>query len=161
LGYGVVAAFDLEAAAFGLFIGGVFGLLIGALQWLVLRVWLGVPWTWMLATALGIAVTHALGDGLSPSWSYPPIAVVGGVVMAGALWLVLRGSAHRALLSIVSGSAFTLAVILGVWSGDPSSAYWELSHLVAGAVAGAVVGCVVGGTVLWRSRRLRQIQTYP
>lgn len=155
VGSGVVVGFDTGAAAFGLLIGGVFGLVIGTLQWLVLRAWLGIPWPSLVATALAIAVTHALGDGLSPRWEYPPIAVAGAAVMASGLWLVLRDRADRVMLSIVNGSVFALAVIVGVLVGDPHSADWQRAHLVAGAVAGAVVGLGVGCAILWKSRILR------
>ena len=52
VGSGVVTTFDTNAALFGLVIGGVGGAVIGTLQWLVLRWWLGVTWPWLAATAL-------------------------------------------------------------------------------------------------------------
>ena len=160
VGSGVVATFDASAAATGLIFGAVTGLVIGTLQWLVLRAWLGVAWPWLVATALAVAVTHALGDGLPSSWEYPPIAVVGGLVMAGSHWLALRGRPDRRVLAIASGAAFAFGVMLGVAAGDPRSADWQTAHLVASAVAGAVVGVAVGTALLLNTRRMQQIQPH-
>ena len=160
VGSGVVATFDASAAATGLIFGAVTGLVIGTLQWLVLRAWLGVAWPWLVATALAVAVTHALGDGLPSSWEYPPIAVVGGLVMAGSQWLALRGRPDRRVLAIASGAAFAFGVMLGVAARDPRSADWQTAHLVASAVAGAVVGVAVGTALLLNTRRMQQIQPH-
>lgn len=157
VGSGVLATFDASAAVFGLIIGGVAGLVIGTLQWLVLRRWLGIRWPWLAATAAAVAVTHALGDGLPPTWEYPPIALAGGLVMTASQWLVLRGHPDRRALAVASGAAFALAVILGVAAADPESADWQRAHLVAGGVAGAVVGLAGGATLLWLSRGIARV----
>lgn len=152
VGSGVVTAFDTNAALFGLFIGSVGGLVIGTFQWLVLRSWLGITWRWLAATAVALGVTHALGDGLPSSLEWPPLAVVGGVVMAGAQWVALRGRADRTLLAPTSGIVFALAVIVGVLVADPRSVDWSTAHIVAGAVAGAVVAVALGAALLSTSR---------
>jgi hypothetical protein len=151
VGTGVVSTFDAAAALFGVFIGSVGGLVIGTLQWLVLRSWLGITWPWLVATAVAVGVTHALGDGLPWSWEWPPLAVLGGAVMAGALWVALRGRSDRAVLALASGIVFALAVIAGVAVADPRSADWQTAHIVAGGVAGAVVAVALGAALLWTS----------
>lgn len=157
VGSRVVTNFDVEAALFGLLIGTVGGLVIGTLQWLVLRSWLGIAWPWIVATAVAVGVTHALGDGLPSSWEWPPVAVVGGGVMAGAQSVAPRDRADRTLLVLASAAVFALAVIVGVAVGDPRSADWRTAHIVAGAVAGAVVGVAGGAAFLWTSRAAQPI----
>jgi hypothetical protein len=91
------------------------------------------------------------------SWQWPPLAVVGGMVMVGAKWIALRGRSDRAQLALTSGIVFAPAVIFGVWVGDPRSADWQTAHIVAGAVAGAVVAIALGAALLWSSRAHRPI----
>jgi len=157
VGGGVVTAFDTSAALVGLIMGSVGGLVIGTLQWLVLRSWLGITWPWLAATAVAVGVMHALGDGLPSSFEWPPLAVIGGVVMAGAQWVALRGRADRTLLGPTSGIVFALAVIVGVLVADPRSADWRTAHIVAAAVSGAVVGVVYGAALLWTSRAAQRM----
>lgn len=152
VGSGVLDSLDPSAALVGLVIGGVGGGAIGTLQWLVLRSWIGVSWRWLVATALAVAVTHALGDGLPTSWEWPPLAIAGGSVMAGAQWMALADRMDRAPLSLTSGLVFAAGVISGVAIADPRSADWMTAHLVAAAVAGTVVAAGVGAAVLWTSR---------
>ncbi len=152
VGSGVLTTFDSGAALYGMIIGTVGGLVIGTLQWLVLRRWLGISWRWLAATAVAVGVTHALGDGLPTSIEWPPLAVAGGVVMFLAQWVALRGRGDRVSLALASGIVFALAVIVGVTIADPRSADWQTAHIVAGAVSGAVVAVVYGAVLLWTSR---------
>jgi MFS family permease len=151
VGSGVVGAFEPGAASFGLIIGTVGGLVIGTLQWLVLRSWIGMRWPWLAATAVAVGVAHALGDGLPSSLEWPPLALVGGLVMATAQWVALRDRADRAPLALASGVVFALAVIVGVTVADPRSADWQLAHVIAGAVSGGMFGALYGAVVFWNS----------
>ena len=156
VGSGVVTAFDTGAALYGAVIGSVGGLVIGTLQWLVLRSWLGIRWSWLAATALAVGVTHALGDGLPSSVEWPPLAIAGGVVMSVSQWLALRGRADRTSLALTSGIVFALAVTVGVAVADPRSPDWRMAHIVAAAVSGTVVTIVYGAVLLWTSREAEQ-----
>jgi hypothetical protein len=153
VGSGVVTTFDAAAALFGVVIGSVGGLVIGTLQWLVLRSWLGITWRWLAATAVAVGMTHALGDGMPSSWEWPPLALAGGAVMSIAEWVALRDRTDRAALALASGIVFSIAVIVGVAVADPRSADWQTAHIVAGAVSGAVVGIAYGAVLLWAASR--------
>lgn len=67
-----------------LIFGGLTGLLIGAAQLPALRGVLRSRWQWLLATAAGIAVTHAMGDGLSANSGYLPVALAGALRRASS-----------------------------------------------------------------------------
>ncbi|MDQ6859381.1 MAG: hypothetical protein M3Z65_10330 [Chloroflexota bacterium] len=93
------------------------GLLIGGAQMLVLRGTLAHPWLWPLATAAGMAVTHATGDGVSPATGYLPVAIVGGLAVGGLQAAVLREPlwAVATFVALVVGifGGYTLAFALG------------------------------------------------
>ncbi len=90
-------------------LGAVTGIAIGALQLPVLRGLVRPLWLWPLATAAGIAVTHALGDGVSPGVGYVPVALIGGAA-TGALQAAL-------LRSPLWAAATTLAFVVGIVGG--------------------------------------------
>ena len=91
-------------------LGAVTGLVIGALQLPALRRVARPLWLWPLVTAVGIAVTHALGDGVSLAVGYLPVALAGGAV-TGALQAALLRSPIWAL-------ATTLAFVVGMVGGQ-------------------------------------------
>jgi hypothetical protein len=101
-------------------LGALTGLAIGGLQLLAIRQVLRRPWAWPVATGLGIAITHGLGDGVSAAVGYLPVALIGGiatgVLQAGALrtplWAVATAAAF--VVGIIGGHA--LAVELGFGS---------------------------------------------
>lgn len=148
VGSGLVSAFDTNAALYGALIGGVGGAVIGTSQWLVLRSWIGMSSGWIWSTVLAVSITHALGDGLPSSWEWPPLAIAGGSILVGAQWVALAHRRDRPLLSITSGIAFALAVIVGVGIADPRSGDWRTAHLVAAGIAGALFAAGVGTVVL-------------
>lgn len=92
-----------------LVLGAVTGIVIGALQLPVLRGLVRPLWLWTLATAAGIAVTHALGDGVSAEVGYVPVALIGGAA-TGALQAAL-------LRSPLWAAATTLAFVVGIVGG--------------------------------------------
>ncbi len=97
--------------------GVVTGLLIGGTQLLVLRGRLARPWLWPLATAAGMAITHGIGDGLSPAAGYLPVAIVGGLAVGILQAAVLREPlwAIATFLALTVGifGGYTLAFALG------------------------------------------------
>ena len=92
-----------------LIFGGVTGLLIGAVQLAALRGMLARPWLWPVATAIGIAITHGLGDGVSTTTGYLPVAVVGGLATGALQAAVLR----RPLWAVATACAFVLGIAGG------------------------------------------------
>ena len=98
-------------------LGGITGLLIGGAQLFALRGRLARPWLWPVATAAGMAITHEVGDGLSPAAGYLPVAIVAGVAVGALQALVLRsplwGLATGTALFIGIFGGYTLAFALG------------------------------------------------
>ena len=92
-----------------LILGGVTGLLIGAAQLVALRGMLAQPWLWPVATAVGMAITHALGDGVTESTGYLPVAVVGGLATGVLQAAVLR----RPLWVVATAAAFVIGIARG------------------------------------------------
>jgi len=92
-----------------LILGGVTGLLIGAAQLLALRGSLARPWRWPVVTALGIAITHGMGDGVSTTTGYLPVAVVGGLATGALQAAVLR----RPLWAVATACAFVVGIAGG------------------------------------------------
>ena len=90
--------------------GAVTGLVIGALQLPALRRVARPLWLWPLATAVGIAVTHALGDGVSVVVGYLPVALGGGAVTGALQAAVLR--------SPIWALATTLGFVVGMVGGQ-------------------------------------------
>ena len=67
---GTLVSFDPGAAVVGFVQGALTGLVIGTLQWLVLRHWFSGAGWWVLATAVGVAVVHAIGDPYPLLWRF-------------------------------------------------------------------------------------------
>lgn len=89
--------------------GGIAGLFIGAAQVFGLRGVLSRPWLWPAATAIGMAITHGMGDGVSPEAGYLPVAVVGGVA-TGVLQAAVLG---RPLWAVATAVAFVIGMVGG------------------------------------------------
>ena len=148
VGSGVNSSFDAAAALFGLVLGGVSGAVVGVLQWLVLRRWIGAGRGWIAATALAIAVTHMLGDGLPVSFDYESIAVDGGVLFYVAQTIALRGRSGGQALALAGAVGYAVGILAGVDRATSSEVYWGEEHLVAGIVCGIAFGAVSVVTLL-------------
>lgn len=93
-----------------LIFGAVTGLLIGGVQLIALRGRLAHRWRWPVATALGMAVTHGVGDGLSTEVGYLPVAIVAGLAVGGCQAVVVR----RGTWAV----ATALALGVGIFGGQ-------------------------------------------
>jgi len=139
-----------EAGLVGAVMGAITGALAGALLWWSIRP--RALWTIVPATALGFAVTHALGDGLPTTVDYLPIGLAAGVVM-GIAQLRAFGDPPEAV-GYVAGSALGLgaglALGLGIagatgllqqpWTPGVGAA----QHAVVTVIAGAIWGWATG-----------------
>ncbi len=179
------------------------GLLSGG-QWLVLRRFIDRAWQWPLATVAGWLVTLAfsgyvlslvdrsiqpLGGGQSPFpvsagralyfnvVSNLALALVVGLVVGGAQWLVLRRYATRArwwapailvagLFAVfvngaIDGVLYTVLVYFdanSILDASPESAtvYRIAFAILTGAVSGAISGGVGGLVLAWILREYRR-----
>lgn len=113
--FGTLGTFDLPAALFGVVFGAVPSMLIGWLQWLILRRHLPVPRWWILTVSAGIGLNHFVSDGF-PNARDPIIGLLAGSAVVGVLqWLVLRKQVNSfawwILATVVSWS---MGVVIGV-----------------------------------------------
>jgi hypothetical protein len=148
---------DPGNAVVGFMVGAITGLVIGTLQWVVLRkVIPGAGW-WVLATLMGVASVHAVGDTATGFVAFWMLALPSGVVVGILQWLVLRrlgsnvrfwvvASAVGWFVGLISGMAIAEASGLMLLT-DPNG--WVKQHSVVGSVTGAVVGMITGIALLW------------
>src|SRR3990172_6901275 len=82
--------FELWPALFGAVFGAVPSILIGWLQWFILRRPLPVSSWWILTVSAGVGLNHFVSDGF-PNARDPIIGLLAGCAVIGVLqWLVLR-----------------------------------------------------------------------
>ena len=148
---------DPSALVFGTLLGGVTGLLVGLLQWAVLRGFVAragrIPW----AMAVAIGATHGWYDG-SPATGMGLIAPVSaGIAAAIAFALVLGERRGAVVIAIVTGWA--LGLVLGnLTTNAIGMPWWESSAGFGPAALGTDCRCVVDGAPRLRRdyrRRLR------
>ena len=147
--------------------GTIFALPLGVAQWLVLRRSLGVGKRWIAATALGIGLMHALGDGLPAPTGADALAASDGWLAVGAVgglaigslqalaarrrlvaWTWVAGNAIAWPLGIAAGLAIAYGTGLMAQSGPTA---WAQQHALVGVVTGLVAGTLTG-TLLPRGR---------
>ena len=151
--------FDGGAAAFGALLGAISGVLVGALQRPLLRRLVPGARGWVLATTIGFAAMHAIGDGV-PS-SVATVTLTGGAVLGAMQWAILRRFFSRAawwipatLSSLFIGSTLGLGAAwslgLMAWTGP---AGWGAQHAFVSAVGGLLVGLTTGWLMVRLPRR--------
>ncbi len=145
------------------------GIVIGVLQWLVLRQQLNQAYWWVLATAVGwstsliIVSRIQLIDKLSDEWFvfYGIIfGIVSGVIVGAMQWLILKQQVIKAgwwvLISIISytggstlgaGAAYILSVDMNPMVG--AVVFW----LTFAAVFGIISGAITGTALIWLLRQ--------
>jgi len=147
---------------------GLFGALVGLLQWLVLRRWLSATSGWIAATAGGWAAAGAIAGtlsgflagtvtGVGPGIGVGGylLALVGGVAAIGFLPGILQSLVLRRRIGLLAWSAAHLAALgAGVVVAFPvvlaAAVFgWSLPSAQAWAVGGLLMGTVFG-IVTWR-----------
>lgn len=124
-------------------LGAISGVIVGVLQWPVLRRRIRAAGLWIPATAAGIAVTHGVGDAVPAAVPLVAVAAIGGAAVGLLQWLVARRSGVSALwiaavaAAWVAGLALGYAVddALGLFAASGPSA-WASQHGIAGAFTG-------------------------
>ncbi|HAF11164.1 MAG TPA: hypothetical protein DCK98_13930 [Chloroflexi bacterium] len=88
---------------------------------------------------MGIAVTHALGDGRPPSSGYLPVALAGGLATGVLQAAVLRTPSW----AVATTAAFVLgiggqAITRAAGFGSVFEEHWTLRHAIISGLAGAL-----------------------
>jgi hypothetical protein len=83
--------------------GAVTGLLLGGAQLVAFRGRLAHRWRWPVATAVGMAIAHGVGDGLSPDAGYLPVAIVAGLGVGGCQAVVVRRASWAVATAVALG----------------------------------------------------------
>ena len=172
-----IEAAYIQASSAGLS-GAIFGAVLGAAQWLVLRRTFRADW-WMPATCLGFALAGAISGFLSggsistigpDEGPVPPVVgtLVGlplsVAVLSGFQWLGLRGDVDAAVswpignlggLIAGFGVGFVVVMPLGkvVHLLEPTDYPSAKAFVLIGAVAGVVYGAVTWSALAQLRRR--------
>lgn len=158
------SAFNIPAAVVGAGFGAVAGVVIGILQWLVLRRAVSQAGWWVLASIAGVSLGHAFGDA-APDWlPFGMLASFGGAAIGTMQWLCLRGRVSQAgwwvLASTVSwflglAVGVTIADAIGLMTlvGFGDWLQYAIPHAFVGGVAGAVTGVITGFVLVWLLQR--------
>ena len=161
-------ALEIAAASFDAWV--VFGgspLLLGGMQWLVLRWFLPKAWLWVVATMFGsilgwffalggLAVMEFLGDFTFTFFQdeVPEIVVcgivagIGGAGIGVSQWLYLRRYLRRAGWWVL-GSAIALGIGAGPNLCEGLKIYGDRNWLAMLAMGGLAGGAIKGGTLMW------------
>jgi hypothetical protein len=128
------------------------------LQWLVLRHWVPRAGWWIVASAVGNALSYfPIGWGINRLYPSPyasTVAVVAAFLLSGAVsgameWLVLRRRVWRAgwwVLARSIGSCGAMAVVAVVTKGA------DVRFFLGGLTSGAASGVVAGLALAWLLR---------
>jgi hypothetical protein len=126
-------------------IGGTMGLVLGTMQWMVLRSELKQSWWWILASVAGWAAGLPVGAFLAQRYGFSEAqfgvalgATIG--VFTGILqWLYLRTQ--------VTGAGWWIPVNIFAWASG--MIFYQAGSSWLGALYGALAGIVTGVAMLW------------
>lgn len=141
----------VSAALSGLLAGAV----IGAAQWFVVRLYLGIDPTWIVATASGLALGNTVGSILTGFGNgigdLLLIGVVAGFAVGAAQWSMLRERLRYAGLWVLT---LALAWPLGWTTTWSIGVDVSLGYPVFGAVGALVFAATSGAALLAMIRNL-------
>ena len=165
-------AIDITAASFDVwvvFVGS--PVLLGGMQWLVLRWFLPKAWLWVVATVFGSVLgwLFALGgflmmgllgnytftflqDVIPESVTCGIVAGVGGAGIGVSQWLYLRNYLRRASWWVL-GSAIALGIGAGPNLCAGLDMYGDRNWFALLAIGGLAGGAIKGGTLVWLLRK--------
>lgn len=136
-------ALDLTAGLIGFVFGAVTGVVVGTLQWIVLKTWVPKVRGWILLNALAFGLVHALNDaGLFNSLSGSLGLLVDGLIIGAAQAIVLRPALIRFYIWPV---VISITWFLGFgWAYAFENAL-ETNPLLSLLVAYGGTGLIIGG----------------
>ena len=140
-------------------LGALTGFLVGALQLFALRGALSRPWLWPIATAVGIAITHGLGDGMPTSAGYLSVAFGGGIA-TGVLQAML---VRQPWWAVAATSAFVVGIV-GGWSIAVAAgvgSIFEEDWLPQHAIMSGLTGVLYAASTAPLFTRIRPENTLP
>lgn len=153
-------AFAVTAGVFGLILGGVNGLFVGALTWIALRLSRRDGSRVLAMMVVIVGVTHSINDGSSTQLPFAFYAAAAGLVAGGAAAWIL--GERRPIQLVVVGGAWAVGIIVGGWSGNmlglpttETQLGWAQDHGWDGLVAGLVWGTATAIVGLPQSIRRR------
>lgn len=120
------------------------GILIGAVQLLVLRRAVHVSWRWIAASAAAFLLIHAVGDVFPDSLVMPVEMLPGGLLLGGLQWWALRFQLRQGLWwTACTTVSWAVGLLLGM-TVTAGMADWRMEHILVGLFAGATVGMGCG-----------------
>ena len=133
--------------------GATGGIVLGLLQWMVLRRYATVSWWWIVATSAGMAAAKAVGQVLTDSaLTVPELELLAGAIAAACQWPILSRHVRRSEIWVPvhaigwTAGALALNALWGSWVpgvAKPFLPYAARAVLVVGC-SGWLLGAITG-----------------
>ena len=147
---------DVVSAALGSLLVGA---IVGGVQWLVLRNFLGIDIAWALATASGLALGNTVGVVLTNSGrgigDLLVVGVAAGIAVGAAQWALLR---ERLKLAGAWVPVLAVAWPLGWTTTWSIGVDVTIGYAVFGAIGALVFAAVTGAALVLLVRNLSRTQ---